>query len=255
MTRPPSDSHYSYTIYADPETAKEFDESRFGGPIGHLVATAQERVLADFAGDLQGVSVLDVGTGTGRAALALAKRGARVVGVDSSQEMLRVARVNAELAALEVEFIPGDANALQFPDASFDLVVSLRVLMHTPNWRRCLGEMCRVSRDRLIFDYPPLVSGPALQVVVRRLVQLTGRQTETYYVISTPAARAVLTNRGFKISQLHRQYVLPIALHKLIGSRRFTERSERVLASLGLLRLLGSPVTILAERCGDVGGR
>jgi len=255
MSRPPSDSHYSYKIYADPETAKDFDESRFGGPIGQLVASAQERVLADFAGDLQGVSVLDVGTGTGRAALALAKRGARVVGLDSSGEMLRVARVNAANVGLDIEFVPGDANALEFPDASFDLVVSLRVLMHTPNWQRCLGEMCRVARHRLIFDYPPLVSAPALQVVLRRLAQLTGRPTETYYVISTPVARSVLTNRGFRVAQLHRQFVLPIALHKLVGSERFTERSEAVLARLGLLRLLGSPVTILAERCSDVGGR
>lgn len=254
MSRPPSDSHYSYRIYADPETAKEFDQSRFGGPIGHLVAEAQERVLADFAGDLRGVSVLDVGTGTGRAALALAQRGARVVGIDSSTEMLRVARLNAERLDVAVEFIPGDANALEFPAGSFDLVVSLRVLMHTPNWRRCLGEMCRVARRRLIFDYPPLVSASAFQVVLRRLVQLTGRETETYYAISTPAARSVLTRCSFQVAQLHRQFVLPIAFHKLVGSRAFTERSEAVLARLGLLRLLGSPVTILAERCSDVRG-
>jgi hypothetical protein len=43
--------------------------------------------------------------------------------------------------------------------------------------------------------------------------------------------------------------VLPIALHKLIGSRSFTTAVERVLAAAGILRLVGSPVTILAERC------
>ena len=41
----------------------------------------------------------------------------------------------------------GDAHALDFPDRSFDVVVSLRVLMHTPNWRRCLAELCRVGRS------------------------------------------------------------------------------------------------------------
>ncbi len=251
MTRPPSDSHYSYKIYADPETAKEFDESRFGGPIGQLVAAAQEQVLIDFSGDLAGVSVLDVGTGTGRAALALAKRGARVVGLDSSEEMLRVAELNAEREGLAVEFRTGDAHSLPYADGSFDLVTSLRVLMHTPDWQRCLSELCRVARRRVIFDYPPAASASALQVVLRRLARLSGRQTETYHVISTATACRILTAQGFRVVHLHRQFVLPIALHKLVGLPRFTERTEAALEAVGLRRLLGSPVTILAERCAE----
>ena len=61
--------HYSYTVYADPVTAASFDERRFGGPIGQLIAVEQARVLAEFAGPIEGRSILDVGTGTGRAAI------------------------------------------------------------------------------------------------------------------------------------------------------------------------------------------
>ena len=58
--------------------ASGFDQLRFGGPIGQLVAEEQERVLLDFAGDVAGRDVLDVGTGTGRAAFILAReRGPR----------------------------------------------------------------------------------------------------------------------------------------------------------------------------------
>ena len=46
MTSGPRE-HYSYTYYADPTTAVSFDERRFGGPIGELVAATQERVLAN----------------------------------------------------------------------------------------------------------------------------------------------------------------------------------------------------------------
>jgi len=50
------------------------------------------------------------------------------------------------------------------------------------------------------------------------------------------------------VTNVHRQFVMPIALHKAIGSRRFTEQSEQWLARLGLLRLFGSPVTVYAQR-------
>ncbi len=255
MSRSQAGSHYSYSLYADPAMAAKFDQSRFGGQVGQLVALAQEHVLAEFLGDLHGVTALDVGSGTGRAAFALAKLGARVTALDRSQEMLRVAKAHAEAAGLAVEFVPGDANSLMFPDQSFDLVISLRMLMHTPDWRRCLGEVCRVARQRVVFDYPPLVSAPALQMLYRRLAQMTGRQVETYHVISTLAARAVLRQNGFRVVRLHRQFVLPIALHRLIGSRRFTEISEAVLSAIGLPHLLGSPVTMMAERCPDAGRR
>ena len=87
---PPSD-HYSYRVYADAAMAEAFDGLRFSGPIGQLIARTQEQVIAGFLEPVAGRTVLDVGTGTGRAAIALARRGARVTGVDASAEMLSVA--------------------------------------------------------------------------------------------------------------------------------------------------------------------
>src|SRR5262245_13576937 len=127
--------HYSYAHYADPATARTFDEKRFGGPIGSLVASAQAKTLTDFVGCIQHRRILDVGTGTGRAALLFARGGARVTAIDASDEMLRVARSRAAAeAATSVRFQPGDAHQLDFPDRSFDVVCCPRVLMHTPRW-------------------------------------------------------------------------------------------------------------------------
>jgi ubiquinone/menaquinone biosynthesis C-methylase UbiE len=164
--------------------------------------------------------------------------------------MLAIARQRAGEMALSVEFREGDAHALAFPDRSFEAAISLRVLMHTPDWRRCLGELCRVARERVVFDYPALRSAAALQALARRGAAALGSQTEAYRVFAASAVRDELSRRGFRVLAEHRQFVLPIALHKTIASRAFTVGVEGVLARVGLLRLFGSPVTVVAVREG-----
>ena len=70
------------------------------------------------------VRILDVGCGTGRHAIELAKRGYRVLGVDLSDNMLARARENAILAGVDVEFLQGDARRLNFRN-EFDLAIML----------------------------------------------------------------------------------------------------------------------------------
>jgi 2-polyprenyl-3-methyl-5-hydroxy-6-metoxy-1,4-benzoquinol methylase len=241
--------HYSYTVYADPATARTFDERRFGGPIGELIASDQARVLTEFLGRVEGRSILDVGTGTGRAALLMAANGAIVTGLDASEQMLSIARERACAEHADVRFLRGDAHALEFPDRSFDMAVSLRMLMHTPRWHACLDELCRVAQHLVVIDYPSAHSAAALQALGRRLLHAVGRSTEPYRVFFDDEIADAFLENGFRIRSVHRQFVLPIALHKAIGSRSFTQASEGAFNRVGLMKVFGSPVTIVAERC------
>jgi ubiquinone/menaquinone biosynthesis C-methylase UbiE len=164
--------HYSYTVYADPKTARRFDQTRFGSPMGQLVAAREAETFSRFAGPVAGRTVLDVGTGTGRLALLMTGAGASVTGVDASDEMLKVARERAAAQHADVHFAIGDAHLLAFPDRSFDVVVSSRVLMHTPRWQVCVDEWCRVARDRVVIDYPSARSFALLQSLWRRAAAL-----------------------------------------------------------------------------------
>ena len=240
--------HYSYTYYADAANAQSFDARRFGGPIGDLVAQGQADVLADMLGPVKGRSIIDVGTGTGRGAFLLASAGARVTGIDASDEMLAIARDRARETAAAVEFQMGDAHAIEYGDQSFDIAVSLRVLMHTPKWRQCIAELCRVARHAVVIDYPSAASTALGQSLARKLLHPVGLSSEPYRVFFDGQIRRELEAHGFRITAMHRQFVLPIAVHKMIGSRRFTETSEQWLARIGMLRLFGSPVTVYAER-------
>lgn len=249
--RKPRSDHYSYQLYADPQMAEAFEGMRFSGPIGRLIAAQQAQVIANFLDPIAGQQILDVGTGTGRGAIALAARGARVTGVDASAEMLAVARRRAQETGVQVEFVQGDAHGLAYPDRSFDAVVCLRVLMHTPDWRQSLGELCRVARQRVVFDYPALMSAAAIQSAARRMVNAAGGSTEAYRVFADSAVRATLRASGFQVTGVDRQFVLPIAFHKKVGSAAATTRIERLFRQVGLNWLLGSPVTIVAERCAS----
>ena len=91
-------------------------------------------------GDLPGRRVLDVGCGTGALASALAERGARVWGVDSSEEMLEVARA---AVGKRVGLKLGRAEELPFKDAWFERMV-LRLVVHLVDRPRALPELARV---------------------------------------------------------------------------------------------------------------
>ena len=101
----------------------------------------------------------------------------------------------------------------------------------------------------MIIDYPSRRSVAPLQAVVRRVLNRFGARTEAYRVFSDREIADALTQSGFRVRSVHRQFVLPIAFHKLHGSRRFALALERQLDRLGLLRIFGSPVTLVAERC------
>jgi len=91
-------------------------------------------------GDLAGRRVLEVGCGTGRLAAALAERGARVWGVDPSEDMLAQARATA---GKDVGFKLGRAEALPFKDGWFERAV-LRLVVHLVDRPRALAELARV---------------------------------------------------------------------------------------------------------------
>jgi SAM-dependent methyltransferase len=162
--------------------------------------------------------------------------------------MLSVARRRAADAGLVIDFAEGDAHALAYADRSFDAVVCLRMLMHVPDWRTALSELCRVSRRRIVFDYPAFGSVATVQAVWRRAALKMGRNVEAYRVFRAGDIARELQRHGFRVVRTHKQFVLPIALHKSVGSRAFTRTAERVLAGAGMLRLAGSPVTIAADR-------
>jgi SAM-dependent methyltransferase len=128
-------------------------------------------------GPVAGVELLDVATGTGNFALLAARAGAEhVVGVDLTPELLAVARKAADREGLDgVEFVGGDAEALEFEEDRFDVVTSTFGVIFAPRPAVATGELARVLTPggRLGLTTWPLDSVPAQMsaLVSRRTAQ------------------------------------------------------------------------------------
>jgi SAM-dependent methyltransferase len=98
--------------------------------------------LLDSVGDLRGLHVLELASGTGHLAELAMARGATVVGIDVATNMVELARRRVPGAT----FYEADAEALSFPDGSFDRVLCSFGLLHLTNPEQALREVARVLR-------------------------------------------------------------------------------------------------------------
>jgi ubiquinone/menaquinone biosynthesis C-methylase UbiE len=132
-----------------------------------------------------GARVLDVGCGTGRVALALAKLGYRTAGIDLAPGMVETARANAAALGLDVPFTQAAAEALPFEENSFDAAIfACNGIGHlTPEGKEhALGEMVRVTRPggaillslRTPYALNAMLPGLAWRALSRSLGRLRG---------------------------------------------------------------------------------
>jgi SAM-dependent methyltransferase len=130
------------------ETNLEQVRARFGATAERVAEHAGEQVemvreqLRSFVAPRGDERALDVGTGAGTLALALAPLVREVVGVDIVEALLVQARANAPA---NVSFVEGDATALPFEPFSFDLVCTRRTLHHIGRPELVVAELTRVT--------------------------------------------------------------------------------------------------------------
>ncbi|MDQ2815831.1 MAG: class I SAM-dependent methyltransferase [Actinomycetota bacterium] len=163
----------------------------------HLFGSSRPWACGQAAGD-----VLEVAIGTGRN-LPYYPVGIRLTGVDVSAQMLGIARDRAAGLGQEAALAPGDAQALDFPDGSFDTVLCTLGLCAIPDDRRAISEMARVLRPggRLL-----LVDHVAARSVTLRVLQWL------YERITIPLAGEHFRRRplihvrelGFRVEQAER---------------------------------------------------
>lgn len=136
-----------------------------------MYTTIPAAKLARFAQIAPKQVVLDVACGTGVVAISAARAGARVRGLNLSPVLVERARQNAQIAGVEVDFVEGDAEALPYEDASFDVVVSQFCHIFAPRPPVVVAEILRVLKPggRFAFaSWPPeLYTGRMFALIAR----------------------------------------------------------------------------------------
>lgn len=119
--------------------------------------------ILELVGDVRGRKVLDAGCGGGFYCICLGEKGAKVLGIDSSKEMIRIAREKASAKKLDAEFKIGDVSDLKIEDGEFDLVLSALVLMEVKELDKAVGELVRVTKNEgdiiVSVQHPILTAG------------------------------------------------------------------------------------------------
>lgn len=177
--------------------------AQFGRQAAHYARSdshAGDRDLALLVEHLEvnpGDRILDVATGTGFTALALARRGLPVVGLDLTAAMLTEARRLAPASG--IAWIAGDAEALPLADAAFDAVTVRRAPHHFPHLRRAIAEMRRVVRPGgrlgIVDQVPPEHEAGA--VLMERLEKL--RDPSHVEALTASRWRGLLEEMGIEV--------------------------------------------------------
>ncbi|MFZ1997685.1 MAG: ubiquinone/menaquinone biosynthesis methyltransferase [Solirubrobacteraceae bacterium] len=194
---------------------------------GALMSFGQDprwrRAMVDAVAPQPGQRILDVATGTGMVALALAQRGADVTALDQSDAMLSVARRRPTPAGASVTFVTGEAERLPFDDAAFDALTFTYLLRYVDDPQATMSELARVVKPggRIGMVEFAVPDNPALEqlwrIHTRAGLPLLGRMVSTAWY-------EVGRFLGPNIEQFHAAYPDLAQLWKAAGIEGVTQR-------------------------------
>lgn len=114
--------------------------------LGSITERLEHQLILELMGDVEGCRVLDVGCGDGEFAVELAKRGAIVVGVDASLEMIDAAEARPKPQNSNIGFMVAEAEHLPFLAGEFDVVTAITILCFVEDAAPVFQEIARVLR-------------------------------------------------------------------------------------------------------------
>lgn len=232
----------SYLETADVDLSSDEYARWFSGQVGAWFLEVRAAATLEMLAPYPGATILDVGGGHGQLTDALVRSGydVSVVGSDEACK----ARIQRYVDLGRCTFEVADLLNLPYPDRSFGVVISYRLLPHTTHWERLLAEMTRVADRAVIIDYPEQGS---LKQLVRDFLKIKEQAdvpNRPFIRFKRSQLTPVFKQNQFMYGAHHAEFFFPMLLHRRLQSRALSSGLERAARSLRLTEALGSPVIL-----------
>jgi len=205
------------------EEAQTYDEKR--SQKMRLWWGKEVEIVSNLCGNIKEKQVLEIGVGTGRFSIELAKKGANITSLDPAKAMLMVTKEKTTQSGVtdKISLLRAVGHNLPFKNSSFDAIVCMHVLKHLSTYKDVLQEMERVTKQEgfIILNFPNALSF-YLPVAIYSEILRTLRKHVYFGFFTKRGVRKALESSGFTVEKV-RGFILlhpsffPQNVHNLLN--------------------------------------
>jgi len=236
------ESSCSFPETADIETSSDGYARRFSGRVGNWFLKVQEEATLRMLAAHPAASILDVGGGHGQLVEALVRNGYRVT-VFGSSDVCKM-RIQKFIDGNRCSFEVGNILQLPYPPASFDVILSYRLLSHVTRWPEFLSELARVAKTGVMIDYPAVQSINFIAPQLFRFKKRLEGNTRPFTAFKESQLLDLLESRSFQLADRYAQFFLPMVVHRVLKSPGLSSAVEGIFKMTGATHVFGSPVIL-----------
>lgn len=236
------EQYFSLAEQPDIESSTPDYASRFSGETGEWFLSIQSQALKSALSNDNDkkYTILDVGGGHGQDVDIITSLDHQLTILGSNASCAQMIR--NELHKGRVKFDQGSLLDMPYKDDEFEICVSFRMLPHLERWQDHIVELCRVSSNKVVVDFPTIRSVNFFSDVFFPLKKGIEKNTRPFKLFSEQEIIHIFNQNGFLLHQRSPEFFFPMALHRAIKNVHISRFLESIAKRTGLNYFFGSPL-------------
>lgn len=241
----------------DIHSSSEEYRQRFSGVAGKWFLHTQDRITKELLeSTTTQATVIDFGGGHGQNIEACQELGLKVSILSSDEEcnvLLKneLAGQSSDAINTSIEFIIGSLTNSGLAQQSYDTALSYRMIPHLSDWQGHIKELCAISKNTVIVEFPNTKGVNAFSEKLFKLKKSVEGNTRQFSLFSIQQISDEFSKHGFMLKQAKGQYLLPMVLHRALKNETISKMLESVIGVILPRNKMGSPLICKFERTND----